>query len=173
MRGEERRLDEIPTNTETPLAMRVLLPLVLLLIYVGCDHGLEPPDQAPLGSIRGTITYVDHPAAWPPRDSVVDLRFFALPFVPCDTLDLFRDLNQLVFSDRLAYRVPIENFAVDSVEAQLYLYSGVAQQFSRNLLDWRPVGLVDFYQVRPGEEVELSITVDFNHPPLFPPDCQR
>ena len=38
--------------------MRVLLLLALLLIYTGCDHGLEPPDAPPFGSIRGTVTYV-------------------------------------------------------------------------------------------------------------------
>ena len=143
----------------------------MLLICAGCDHGLEPPDEAPFGAIRGAITYVNPLSDWPPSDSLADLRFFALPFVPCDTLDLFRDLNQLVFSDRLQYRTTSDNFAIDSVKAQLYLYSGIAQQFSRNLLDWRPVGLTDLYRVRPGEVVELSITVDFNNPPLFPPDC--
>ena len=80
--------------------MRILLLLALLLIYTGCDHGLEPPDALPLGSIRGTVTYVGE---WPPSDSLNDLRFFALPFVPRDMLDLFSELNQLVFSDRLAF----------------------------------------------------------------------
>lgn len=146
--------------------MRVFLLLALLLIYTGCDHGLEPPDAPPFGSIQGTVTYT---GTWPPGDSLRDLRFFALPFVPQDTLDLFRDLNQLVFSERLRYNVSDDSFSIDSVQAQIYVYSGVAQQFSRNLLDWRPVGLATLFQVRPGEVTELSITVDFNHIPPFPP----
>jgi len=147
--------------------MRRLLILALLLL-TGCDHGLSPPDAPPYGTIRGSITYADR-AAWPPRDSLNDLRFFALPFVPRDTLDLFRDLNQLVFSDRLRYYTAADSFVIDSVQAQLYVYGGVAQQFSRNLLDWRPVGLAHLFQVRPGEVTELTITVDFNNLPPFPP----
>ena len=122
---------------------------------------------APLG-IRGMVTYV---GPWPPRDSLNDLRFVALPFVPRDTLDLFRDLNQLVFSDRLAFNPAgsIDTFFVEGVPAQVYVYSGVAQQFTTNLFDWRPVGLAEFFQVRPGEVTELSISVDFNNIPPFPP----
>ena len=146
--------------------MRVFLLLALLLIYTGCDHGLEPPDAPPVGSIRGTVTYV---GPWPPSDSLRDLRFVALPFVPRDTLDLFRELSQLVFSERLAYYVQADTFFVDSVQAQLYVYSGVAQKFSQNLFDWRPVGLADLFQVRPGEVTELSIRVDFDNIPPFPP----
>ena len=85
--------------------MRLFVLLALLLTCTGCDHGLEPPDAVPEGAIRGTITYTQGTAHWPTGDSLRDLRFFALPFVPQDTLDLFRDLNVLVFSDRLAYRV--------------------------------------------------------------------
>ncbi len=155
-------------------ALRVLpLFVVSMLIYPGCDHGIAPPTEAPIGAIRGSITYVGGESVWPPSDSLFDLRFFALPFVPCDSLDLFRDLNQLVFSDRLQYGTASDSFAVDSVNAQYYLYSGVAQQYSRNLLDWRPVGLVDMYRVRVDEVVELAVTADFHNPPLFPPDCKQ
>ena len=145
--------------------MRRIVLLVLLLAPIGCDHGLEPSDAVPVGAIRASISYS---GAWP-SDSLFDLRFFALPFVPQDTLDLFRDLNQLIFSDRLAYRVDSATVFVDSVDAQFYIYSGVAQQFTRNLLDWRPVGLAPLYQVRPGEVTEVSIVVDFNNLPPFPP----
>ncbi len=149
--------------------MRFFLLLALLLIYTGCDHGLEPPDAPPFGSIRGTVTYV---GPWPSSDSLRDLRFVALPFVPRDTLDLFRELSQLVFSERLDYYVrpdTFDTFFIDSVQAQIYVYSGVAQKFSQNLFDWRPVGLADLFQVRPGEVTELSITVDYNNIPPFPP----
>lgn len=149
----------------------IVLLLLLWLLTAGCDHGLEPPEAAPFGAIRGTITYVQPPNAWP-SDSLFDLRFFALPFIPQDTLDLFRDLNQLVFSDRLAFRVTEDGFFIDSVQAQIYLYSGVARQFTRNLLDWHPVGLAPIYQVRPGEVTEVTITVDFENLPPFPPPSQ-
>ncbi len=143
-----------------------------VLLLAGCDHGLVPPDAPPTGAIRGVITYAEG-AAWPPPDSLHDLRFFALPFVPRDTLDFFRDLNQLVFSDRLRLRVDRDTFFVENVEARVYVYSGVAQQFTGNLLDWRPVGLYTgaggIFLVRPDAVTEVAISVDFRHPPDFPP----
>ncbi|MFQ5569780.1 MAG: hypothetical protein ACE5G0_08890 [Rhodothermales bacterium] len=152
------------------------LVLAFLLFFAGCDHGLAPPDVPPVGSIHGVITYTD-PSAWPAPDSLIDLRFFALPFVPQDTLDLFRDLNNLVFSERLDLYVAGDTFVVDSVEARIYIYSGVAQQYTRNLLDWRPVGLYEgtngIFQVRPGQVTELSITVDFKNLPPFPPAAEN
>ena len=145
--------------------MRRFVLLVLLLTFAACDHGLEPPDAVSVGAIRASITYT---GTWP-SDSLFDLRFFALPFVPQDTLDLFRDINALVFSDRLAYNVDSATVFVDSVTAQIYVYSGVAQNFSERLLDWRPVGLAPLYQVRPGEVMEVSFVVDFDNLPPFPP----
>lgn len=147
------------------------IPLALLL-FASCDHGLVPPDTPPVGSIQGTITYVDTDT-WPPLDSLVDLRFVALPFIPQDTLDFFRDLNSLVFSERLQYYVAADSFRIDSVDARAYVYSGVAQQFTTNLLSWRPVGLYEenggVFEVRPNEVTEVNVTVDFRNIPPFPP----
>lgn len=153
---------------------RFLIGWLFALLLAGCDHGLEPPDAPGTGTIRGTIFYTDNGATWPSADSLRDLRFVALPFVPRDTLDLFRDLSQLVFSPtRLRTRVMQDTFSVLNVEAQTYVYSGVAQQFGTGLLDWRPVGLYEenggIFQVRPGEVTELTITVDFRNLPPFPP----
>ena len=149
------------------------LALALGGLLAACDHGLEPLETPPLGAIRGHITYLQDPTAWPPDSVLNDLRFFALPFVPRDTLDFFRDLNQLVFSDPLRRRVREDTFFVSDVEAQVYVYSGVAQQFSEDLLDWRPVGLFadqgGLFVVRAGEVTTLEITVDFANRPPFPP----
>lgn len=154
----------------------IVLLLLLWLLTAGCDHGLEPPEAPATGTIRGVITYAN-PDAWPPPDSLRDLRFFALPFVPQDTLDLFRDLNLLVFSAPLARYVAADTFVVENVVARPYLYSGVAQQRSADLLDWRPVGLVEapggFFEVRPGATTELTIRVDFRDLPPFPPASAR
>lgn len=130
-----------------------------------------------VGTIQGVVSYVGGPAAWPPDSAIHDLRFFALPFVPTDTLDFFRDLNLLVFSDPLTERVAQEAFVVPSVPAGVYVYSGVAQQFSDDLLDWRPVGLYagagGVFEVRPGANTELTLTVDFSDLPPFPPGPAR
>lgn len=153
--------------------MRILLFLAAVACVVAaCDHGLEPPDAPPTGAIRGVVTYL-HTEAWPPPDSLRDLRFFALPFVPRDSIDFFRDLNLLVFSDRLQAGVARDSFLVGGVEARVYVYSGVAHQFTSNLLDWRPLGLYEadggVFEVRPGDTTDLTITVDLQNLPPFPP----
>ena len=129
-----------------------------------------------MGTIRGHVTYAD-PDGWPPPDSVFDVRFFALPFIPQDSLDLFRDLNQLVFSTSLrrGRGVAEDSFQIENVEAQIYVYSGVAQQFSPDLFDWRPVGLVtgDFFVVGPGQVTDVEVVVDFRSLPPFPPVVPR
>ncbi|RMF57630.1 MAG: hypothetical protein D6746_10770 [Bacteroidetes bacterium] len=149
--------------------MRCSLLLLLTGLLAGCDHGLAPPPEPPTGAIRGVITYV---GPWPSRQEVRDLRFVALRFVPRDTSD-FLQLNRMVFSETLAYGVPSDTFFVGDVVAGTFPYSGVAQHFSDDVLAWRPVGLYvengGIFQVLPGDTVVLSITVDFEHPPPFPP----
>jgi hypothetical protein len=154
--------------------MRALACLLLALpLAVGCDHGLAPPPVPPAGAIRGIVVYVGHPDAWPPRDEVRDLRFVAMRFVPRDTAD-FLQLNRMVISETLRYRVPSDTFFIDDVAAGIFPFSGVAQHFSDDLLAWRPVGLYEgdggLFEVRPGEVTEVSVTVDFKNPPRFPPD---
>lgn len=155
--------------------MRRLLHFLPLLFCAGCDHGLAPPDEPPTGAIEGIIIYVD-PKAWPPRGEVRDLRFVALPFIPRDSTDLFRDLNAIIFSETLDYRVARDTFLINDVPAKAYIYNGVAQQFSTNLLDWRPVGLYEdnggIIDVRAGETAQIQVLVDFNNLPPFPPPEQ-
>lgn len=151
--------------------MMVFLAMVGAGLLASCDQGLAPPDEAPAGRLEGTITYVE--SSWPPRAEVRDLRFVALPFIPQDTSDLFRDLDQLVISDPLRYGVAQDTFVIADVPAGTYVYNGVAQQFSPDVLDWRPVGLVDenggLLQVRTGMTTTVHVTVDFTQPPPFPP----
>ncbi|MBO6575437.1 MAG: hypothetical protein JJ896_08480 [Rhodothermales bacterium] len=143
---------------------------VLLWIGAGCDHGLEPPEEVANGSISGTITYVGE---WPPQSQVQDLRFVAMRFVPQDTLD-FLQLNRMAISERLAYGVAEDTFTILDVEPGVFVYSGVAQQQTTDILSWRPVGLLQgdggFFSVEPGQSASLSMTVDFSNLPVFPPD---
>ena len=150
-----------------------LSALVLVLIaLVGCDHGLSPPAEPATGAIRAYVEYVQTRDDWPGPDSLVDLRFVALRFVPRDTTDLLQ-LNRLVFSDRLPYRVARDTVIVGSVETGSFLYAGVAQKFGADNFDWRPVGLVEensgFFTVEADETTTVRVTVDFQNPPQFPP----
>jgi hypothetical protein len=150
-----------------PLIQIVLIALVL--IAAGCDHGFAPPDEPPSGVIRALISYE---GAWPIESDVHDLRFVAMRFVPRDTAD-FLQLNRMAISDRLPYGVRNDTVTVEGVETGGFLYSGVAQQFEANLLAWRPVGLFSdnegVFFVTSGDTTDISLTVDFDDPPPFPP----
>ncbi|MGB1050090.1 MAG: hypothetical protein ACPG3U_10435 [Rhodothermales bacterium] len=143
--------------------------LGILVLMMGCDAGLEPPEDAGTGTIHGTITYVGE---WPPEAELEDLRFIGMRFVPQDTTDFFR-LNEMVISERLPDYVDRHTFTMDNVPTGTYFYSGVAQQYASDLLSWRPVGLVEsdggVFTVQRGGSVSIEITVDFANPPPFPP----
>ncbi len=147
--------------------IRVVLTLTFVLI--GCDHGFEPPEKPSTGTIRAAVTYV---GTWPAESEVVDLRFVAMRFVPRDTAD-FLQLNRMAISDRLSYGVDSETFELTDVETGAFLYSGVAQQFTDDLLSWRPIGLYEetdgIFFVMTNDTTRLALEVDFSNPPPFPP----
>ncbi len=138
----------------------------------GCDHGLAPPDEPATGVIRAYIEYVQGPEDWPPPDSLRDLRFVAMRFVPRDTSDLLQ-LNRLIFSDRIRDRVSADTVTIAGVETGSFQYSGVAQKFGPDNFDWRPVGIVTandgFFIVVADETTDVRVIVDFENPPPFPP----
>ncbi|MEM6646894.1 MAG: hypothetical protein AAF730_11635 [Bacteroidota bacterium] len=144
--------------------------LCAALLLSACDHGLEPPPPAATGSVEVTMRY---PGPWPPRDSLGDLRFVAMEFIPQDTSD-FLQLNRLVISDRLAYFVEEQTVRIDDVKAGIYLYNGVAQNFEPgNLVAWRPVGLIEtsdgLFEVQENATTAVTVTSDFYNRPPFPP----
>jgi hypothetical protein len=145
---------------------------VLVLFTNGCDHGLVPPGEPETGTISARITYLNHPESWPSRESILDLRFVAMRFMPQDTSD-FLQLNRLVFSDSLHYRVAADTAVLSGVEVGPFFYSGVAWKHGPGLFDWRPVGLVEsnggVYLVQPNETTFVAVEVDFFNPPHFPP----
>ncbi len=149
---------------------RFTIPITLLLVFgASCDHGLEPPEVPPLGTLDVAIFYT---GSWPPADSLVDLRFVAFRFMPRDTTDFFR-LNEILFSPTLQKMVPSQRISIDSVQTGNYVYSGVAQRYSANLLDWRPVGLYadngGVFTVQTAETTHVTVRVDFDRLPPFPP----
>lgn len=156
-----------PTGKAQPCLLRTAA--LLLCLAAGCDHGLEPPDPPPFGTLAVEITYT---GAWPPQDSLVDLRFVAFRFVPRDTADFFR-LNELLFSETLPTYVDRHELVLDSVATGLFVYTVIAQRFSSTLTDWRPVGQYTenggLYAIAPAETTRITIPVDFLNLPPFPP----
>lgn len=154
------------------------LPFVLLLTIAFsvsvCEHGLVPPDEPPKGQIKGAIHYLGTLDSWPPADSLADLRFVAMRFIPQDTTDFLLRFNEIVFSDPLQLNVTSDSFTVDKVPVGTFVYSGVAQHYDADLLyAWRPVGLYvengGIFLVRADETVEIDVNVDFRNLPPFPP----
>lgn len=155
----------------------LFIPIALLLIasflLAGCEDGLKPPleEPNPTGVITGSITYAGE---WPPEDSLVDLRFVPLKSPPQTAQDIFADIENLVFSERLDFFVEKDTFIVDEVPNGVYVYNTVAQQFGGRILqDWRPVGLYnenDGIIIVDGDTTSITIHVDFENLPPFPPE---
>lgn len=150
--------------------LMLLVSLGLLgLLVTGCDQGLEPPPLPEMGTIAVDITYAGQ---WPPADSLVDLRFVAMRFVPRDTSD-FLQLNRMAVSPGLNRPTTAQSIVLPNIEVGFFFYSGVAQRFDQNLLSWRPVGLYEandgLFEVVSGETTFVSVAVDFNKLPPFPP----
>lgn len=149
-----------------------LTGLFVALWLIGCDHGLEPPADPDTGFIHARIQYEGGSDSWPPPDSLSDLRFVAMQFVPQDTSDLIQ-LNRMVFSDRLQYEVAEQEVTLSGVETGTFVYSGVAQKFGPGLFEWRPVGLITdnegIFVVSADETTTVNVVVNFDEPPPFPP----
>lgn len=144
--------------------------LISTLLLINCEGGLEPPLEEinPTGVIRGIVTYSGE---WPAADSLEDLRFVPLKSVPQTAQDIFSDLENLVFSEKLDYRVERDTFTVEGVPNGVYVYNAVAQQYGTNIFaDWRPVGVYqdnDGIIIVNGDTTSVSIHVDFENLPPF------
>ncbi|MEZ4695131.1 MAG: hypothetical protein R2832_01815 [Rhodothermales bacterium] len=138
------------------------------LLLAGCDGGLEPPPAGTGAFIRGTITYSGR---WPDADSVRDLRFVALRFIPVDTTD-FLQLNRIEVSRRLSYGVENDTFSLNNVEPGVFPYSGVARQINANLFSWAPLALYNetdgVLALGSGDTIQIVVNVDFEKIPPFP-----
>lgn len=146
-----------------------LLFLAVLCFFSACDHGLTPPEDAGEGTIEGFLTYEGE---WPSADSLLELRFVGMRFIPKDTAD-FLQLNRMVISDTLSRFVSADSFLIMNVKTGVYVYSGVAENFGDGIIDWRPIELYQpdqgTFVVRSNETTRISINVDLSSRPPFPP----
>lgn len=146
-----------------------LLPALLLLLFTsGCESGIAPPDDVTPATLHGSINYRGD---WPSPDSVLDLRFVALRFVPVDTSD-FLQLNRMEISSSLSYGVTSDTFTITGIEPGLFPYSGVARQITSNIFSWAPIGLYGdnsgVIELAEAEVLDIVIDVDFGAIPPFP-----
>lgn len=148
-----------------------LMPLAGLCAVLGCDHGLVPPDRDAVGDLYGTVTYT---GTWPGPDSLFDLRFVGMRFVPRDTSD-FLQLNRMVISPGLKRNVGQDTFLIEGIDVGVLVYNGIAEKFGPGILDWRPAALFTegdgTIEIEQGRRTEIALHVDFAVRPPFPPSA--
>ena len=153
----------------------LLLVSAIFLLLTGCEGGLEPPppEPEPTGAISGTVIYTGE---WPPSSEFRELIFVPLPFTPTDFSQVLGEFirGTLRSSDRLQTFVDSEEFFVGELENGVYVYNIIANQFGSDIFkDWRPLGV---YKENGGlitingDTVEVTIFVDFDNLPPFPPE---
>lgn len=162
-------------NLNRPTYCLILSAVIMFL--AGCDSGLQPPpvegEVASKGAISGTVTYTGE---WPPDDELRQLFFVPLTFVPSGASEIVTEFisGNLIASESLETNVDSDTFFVDELPNGVYVYNGIANQFgSRVFSDWRVLGLYsdnDGIIIIEGDTVEISIEVDFDNLPPFPPE---
>ena len=120
----------------------IMFLLAFGTIFIGCTHGLEPlPLQSGFG---GTVRFI---SAWPPADSVVDLRVVAFYKYPPSNI-----FGEVINGQAKVYpaigpgtslKLPLDSvaytFTLDS--ASTFQYVVVALQYGSNITtDWKVVG---------------------------------
>jgi hypothetical protein len=156
--------------------------LCFLLVAIGCDHGLAPPDPGSKKTgISGTITF----ANWPPDTALYDLRLVAFNnFPPDDIITEIMEGEATVYPPITEGSIP---FYIDSFEYLMELqpctigYLMVAHQYRPVFLDtnsWQAVGQYDTTSsdylptaiiIEAGKLlIDIDIDVDFNRLPLQP-----
>ncbi|MCC5940762.1 MAG: hypothetical protein JJU37_04405 [Balneolaceae bacterium] len=158
-----------------PSRTYLFLLIAIFFAVSGCEGGLEPPppEPEPTGAISGTVIYTGD---WPPADQFRELIFVPLTFTPTDFTQILGEFirGNLRSSDRLQTFVDSEEFFVGELDNGVYVYNIIANQFGPNALsDWRPLGVYeenDGLIMIEGDTVEVTIYVDFDNLPPFPPE---
>jgi hypothetical protein len=120
---------------------RLVIAILGLFFFSACDEGLAPdPVDARTPGLGGTLIVT---SAWPPADSVRDLRIVAFRnYPPADILTEVLGGTAL-FSEQLAFDESPQAWRIvlGGLKGR-FEYVVAAQQFGGNLFqDWRVVGV--------------------------------
>jgi hypothetical protein len=119
----------------------LFISFAMLFILSACDEGLAPdPVDAQTPGLGGTLTVT---SAWPPADSVRDLRIVAFRNYP--PVDILTEVlgGTAQFSEQLVFGASPQSWRIvlDGMKGR-FEYVVAAQQFGGNLFqDWRVVGV--------------------------------
>lgn len=117
------------------------IALFAAFLLAGCDEGLAPdPIDTQTPGLGGTLTVT---SAWPPADSVRDLRIVAFRNYP--PVDILTEVlgGTALFSEQLSFGASPQSWRIvlDGLKGR-FAYIVAAQQFGGNLFqDWRVVGV--------------------------------
>ncbi len=142
--------------------MKYLLAIVVVLVLLSCEGGLEPPSLVEPG-FGGTITFVRE--TWPPRDSLVNLWLIASQLYPLDSIKVFTgifsnppliyiypalDQNLPLFVDAASYSFPLPPAE--------YKYIAVIQHFKSDI-SAQALRVVGLYGSGSNPQQPLAVTV--------------
>ncbi len=157
--------------------IRILFILLLSLIIVSCDGGLDPTQvHGSTGYIKGTIDYAKG-ANWSAAGTVKDIRVVAFKsYPPIGILEEVMGGNAYYTIESLPVNVASSTFSIEIPEPPLTIkYLVVAQQYG-GLMDWRAVGVLysntpetpSEFTIDKGETKYFDINVDFDNLPPQP-----
>ncbi|MDZ4746064.1 MAG: hypothetical protein SGJ05_08690 [bacterium] len=133
-----------------------------VVLCVGCG-GLDPTLVPTFTGVSGTITYVGGSAAWPPADSVYEVRVVAFDEAPTDASQILGALlsGKALVSDTMPRRVDASTYtiAVTSVP-RTFGYVVVALRYGPDFqLNWR---MLDVYSLSGDPTQPSALTVNVN-----------
>lgn len=156
------------------------LAVLLSAFLSSCDGGLDPTTVPDETIVVGTVEFVGASAAWPPADSVKEVRVVGFRSFPPE--DLISEVlsGKAFISDTLPTFTDFATFRLElskPIPSELQ-YIAVALRFGDNLFeDWRVVGVYATeanhkqhraLPIQPGATNTANIKVVFSDPPPQP-----
>ncbi len=158
---------------------RCAILCVSFLLFPACDGGLEAPKDSRTG-LAGTVRYLGGAEAWPPADSIFDVRVVAFQNYPPENI-LVELLGGTAFftPDSLPYFAQESEFLIelnDPLPERIEYLVVALQNGPSATSDWLAVGVYtesgdhsepSALRIQPGTIIDnLVINVDFaNLPP--------
>lgn len=139
------------------------ITLCACVVLLSACGGLDPTAVPPFTGISGTITFVGGKGAWPPADSVVEVRVVAFEVRPTDPSQVFGALlaGKGVVSDTLPRHVDQSSYTIAVAGTpRTFEYIVVALRYGPDFqLQWR---MLDVYSVTGDAAQPSPLTVNAN-----------
>jgi len=157
---------------------KYIIFIILVLPILHSCGGLEPIPTEQKTLIKGTITFVDDKANWPPQDSIKSMKVIAFKNYP--PTDLIGDIiNGLAYytNDSLPLFQKSVNYQIEITNPpQTLKYIVVAYQYG-TLFEWKAAGVYSLEGdprkpttiiAEKGKQYTVPFNVDFKHLPPQP-----